>query len=52
MNKVVYDVNDPRSHPNEEPRDDLFDLMFGFGAMFIGMFGVATIATIVALFVK
>ncbi|MFD2610865.1 YqzM family protein [Paenibacillus gansuensis] len=51
MNKS-YEANDPRLHTNEEPRDDLFDLMFGFGAMFGGMFLIALIATIIALFVK
>ncbi|NMO95648.1 YqzM family protein [Paenibacillus lemnae] len=36
------DVNvhavDPREHVNEEPRNDFFDLMLGFGGMFIFMF--------------
>lgn len=36
------DVNvhsaDPREHINEEPRNDFFDLMLGFGGMFGFMF--------------
>ena len=28
---------DPREHVNEEPRDDLGDLMVGFTAMFVFM---------------
>ncbi|MFI2857875.1 YqzM family protein [Paenibacillus sp. JSM ZJ436] len=27
-------VVDPREHVNEEPRNDFFDLMLGFGGMF------------------
>lgn len=46
------ETNDPRLHINEEPRDDLMDLMFGFGAMFGGMFLIATLATIITLFTK
>lgn len=30
-------ANDPRKHVNEEPRNDLFDLIVGFGGMFILM---------------
>lgn len=29
---------DPRKHINEEPRDDLFDLLIGFNAMTSFMF--------------
>lgn len=29
--------NDPREHVNEEPRDDLGDLLAGFGGMFLFM---------------
>ncbi|MBN2982867.1 MULTISPECIES: YqzM family protein [Cohnella] len=40
-------VQDPRLHVNEEPRDDLKDLVYGFGGMFGFMFIVFTIAVIV-----
>ncbi|THF76934.1 YqzM family protein [Cohnella fermenti] len=40
-------AQDPRLHINEEPRDDLKDLVFGFGGMFGFMFVVFTIAVIV-----
>ncbi|MCM3748178.1 YqzM family protein [Paenibacillus pasadenensis] len=41
-------VRDPREHVNEEPRDDLKDLMFGFG----GMLGFMTVAYIIMVIVK
>ncbi len=44
--------NDPREHLNEEPRDDLGDLMAGFGGMFLFMavlfFGMVIIKFIVS----
>lgn len=40
-------VQDPRQHVNEEPRDDLQDLVFGFGGMFGFMFLVFLIAVII-----
>ncbi|ASS66654.1 MULTISPECIES: hypothetical protein [Paenibacillus] len=41
-------VRDPREHLNEEPRDDLMDLMVGFG----GMLGFMTVAYIIMVVVK
>lgn len=41
----VYE--DPRKHINEEPRDDLNDLMVGFGGMAGFMFIVFLIAVII-----
>ncbi|WP_211746511.1 YqzM family protein [Paenibacillus sp. Marseille-Q4541] len=37
MEPKVLRPYDPRSHQNEEPRNDLFDLMAGFGGMFLFM---------------
>lgn len=33
MNNTQYAVEDPRAHVNQEPRDDLKDVVFGFGGM-------------------
>ncbi|MDQ6419895.1 YqzM family protein [Paenibacillus sp. LHD-117] len=44
----MENVRDPREHVNEEPRDDLMDVVFGFG----GMLGFMTIAFAVAVIVK
>lgn len=41
----VYE--DPRKHINEEPRDDLHDLVVGFGGMSAFMFIVFLIAVII-----
>ncbi|MFC5469558.1 YqzM family protein [Cohnella suwonensis] len=43
----MENVKDPRQHINEEPRDDLMDLVMGFGGMFGFMFVVFAIAVIV-----
>ncbi|WP_156922228.1 YqzM family protein [Cohnella thermotolerans] len=40
-------IQDPRKHINEEPRDDLHDLVVGFGGMSAFMFIVFLIAVIV-----
>ncbi|GIO11112.1 hypothetical protein J19TS2_06670 [Cohnella xylanilytica] len=40
-------IQDPRKHINEEPRDDLHDLVVGFGGMAGFMFVVFAIAVIV-----
>ncbi|MBB6632672.1 YqzM family protein [Cohnella thailandensis] len=40
-------AQDPRLHINEEPRDDLRDLVVGFGGMFGFMFVVFAVAVIV-----
>ncbi|MGG1312170.1 MULTISPECIES: YqzM family protein [Cohnella] len=40
-------VQDPRLHVNEEPRNDLHDLVVGFSGMFGFMFVVFTIAVVV-----
>jgi hypothetical protein len=45
-------VNDPRQHINEEPRNDFIDVAVGFAGMFGFMLVVAIIATVVAYFVK
>lgn len=31
---MMAELKDPREHVNEEPRNDLFDLGFGFGSFF------------------
>ncbi|MBB6732509.1 YqzM family protein [Cohnella zeiphila] len=43
----MENVQDPRKHINEEPRDDLNDLMVGFGGMSAFMFIVFLIAVII-----
>jgi len=43
----MENVQDPRKHINEEPRDDLHDLMVGFGGMATFMLVVFIIAVIV-----
>ncbi|MCC3374601.1 YqzM family protein [Cohnella sp. REN36] len=43
----MENVQDPRQHINEEPRDDLHDLVVGFGGMLGFMFIVFLIAVIV-----
>lgn len=44
-------MNDPREHVNEEPRDDLSDLVVGFGLMagFMAVifFGMVTVKFII-----
>lgn len=40
---------DPRKHVNEEPRNDFFDLMFGFGAM-TGFITVVFFGMVIAKF--
>ncbi|MFC4775613.1 YqzM family protein [Paenibacillus sp. GCM10023252] len=44
----MENVRDPREHLNEEPRDDLMDVVFGFG----GMLGLMTLIFAVAVIVK
>ncbi|HTG68360.1 MAG TPA: hypothetical protein VL921_03795 [Candidatus Udaeobacter sp.] len=44
----MENVRDPREHFNEEPRDDLMDVMFGFG----GMLGFMTVIFAAAVIVK
>ncbi|WP_168122976.1 YqzM family protein [Paenibacillus sp. HB172176] len=44
----MENVRDPREHLNEEPRDDLMDVMFGFG----GMLGFMTLVFVIAVVVK
>ncbi|CAH1190003.1 hypothetical protein PAECIP111893_00087 [Paenibacillus plantiphilus] len=44
----MENVRDPREHLNEEPRDDLFDVAFGF----IGFFGVMFVIFAAAVIVK
>ncbi|MHA6483139.1 YqzM family protein [Paenibacillus sp. strain BS8-2] len=44
----MENVRDPREHINEEPRDDLMDVVLGFG----GMLGFMTIVFAVAVIVK
>lgn len=41
---------DPREHINEEPRDDLGDLMNGFGAMF-GFMAVVFFGMVIIKFI-
>lgn len=41
-------AHDPRQHFNEEPRDDLKDLLVGFG----GMAGFMVVIFLVAIIVK
>lgn len=43
-------MNDPRSHVNEEPRNDFMDVALGFGVTFGVFFLIALIATIIQLF--
>lgn len=40
---------DPRKHVNEEPRDDFFDLMVGFGLM-AGLMTVIFFGMVIAKF--
>jgi len=44
----MENVRDPREHYNEEPRDDLKDVVFGFG----GMLGFMVVIFAVAVIVK
>lgn len=44
----MENVKDPRLHINEEPRDDLKDVVFGFG----GMLGFMVVVFAVAVIVK
>ncbi|GBG06561.1 MULTISPECIES: YqzM family protein [Paenibacillus] len=44
----MENVRDPREHVNEEPRDDLMDVVFGFG----GMLGFMVVVFAVAVIVK
>ncbi|MFB9327382.1 YqzM family protein [Paenibacillus aurantiacus] len=44
----MENVRDPREHYNEEPRNDLFDLMFGFG----GFLGLLTLIFAVMVIIK
>ncbi|MUT64335.1 YqzM family protein [Paenibacillus sp. NEAU-GSW1] len=44
----MENVRDPREHYNEEPRDDLMDVVVGFG----GMLGLMTVIFAVAVIVK
>jgi hypothetical protein len=48
----AQDVNDPRHHVNEEPRDDFFDTAMGFAGMFGFMFVVFAIAVIVKFIIS
>lgn len=43
----MENVRDPRHHVNEEPRDDLNDLVMGFTGMFTFMFVVFIIAVVI-----
>ncbi|MBB3108399.1 hypothetical protein FHS18_000427 [Paenibacillus phyllosphaerae] len=43
----MENVRDPREHYNEEPRNDFFDLMFGFGGFFGFMFVVFAVMVII-----
>lgn len=43
-------VRDPREHVNEEPRDDLRDVVFGFGGMLLFM-AVVFFAAVIVKFV-
>lgn len=40
-------TRDPREHVNEEPRDDLQDVVFGFGGMLLFMVVIFFAAVIV-----
>lgn len=44
----MENVRDPREHVNEEPRDDLRDVVAGFG----GMLGFMTVIFLIAVIVK
>jgi len=45
-------IMDPRQHINEEPRDDLKDLVVGFGAMFSFMFVVFAAAVVIKFLIS
>jgi hypothetical protein len=47
----MENVRDPRQHLNEEPRDDLKDVIVGFGVMLGFMTVVFAAAVIVKLFI-
>lgn len=48
----MENVRDPREHINEEPRDDLKDVVFGFGGMLIFMVVVFAAAVIVKFIIS
>ncbi|MFD0715206.1 YqzM family protein [Paenibacillus sp. GCM10027626] len=43
----MENVRDPREHVNEEPRNDFFDVAFGFAGFFGFMFIVFAAAVII-----
>ena len=45
---MMENVRDPRQHINEEPRDDLKDVLVGFG----GMLGFMVVVFAAAVIVK
>jgi len=51
MNNAQYSVEDPRAHVNEEPRDDLRDVMFGFGGM-LAFMTIVFFAMVIIKFVQ
>ncbi|HIW34685.1 MAG TPA: YqzM family protein [Candidatus Paenibacillus intestinavium] len=48
----MENVSDPRQHINEEPRDDLKDVIVGFGGMLGFMVVVFAAAVIVKFFIS
>ena len=46
----MENVQDPRQHVNEEPRDDLKDLLVGFGGM-LGFMVVVFAAAVIVKFI-
>ncbi|GMK42570.1 hypothetical protein PCCS19_56300 [Paenibacillus sp. CCS19] len=51
MNNTQYAVEDPRAHVNEEPRDDLKDVVFGFGGM-LGFMTIVFFGMVIIKFVQ
>lgn len=49
---TMENVRDPRQHINEEPRDDLQDVLVGFGGMLGFMVVVFAAAVIVKYFIS
>lgn len=48
----MENVRDPREHINEEPRNDLMDVVFGFGGMLAFMVVVFAAAVIVKFIIS
>lgn len=48
----MENIRDPRLHINEEPRDDLKDVLVGFAAMFGFMTVVFVGAVVIKLFIS